>query len=102
MLICIQLWRLDMLKDAPVARSVEELGGQHIVYAHHAQRSKEDDGKQCPAWRSEIIQPLVAPEPGGQCRAKVASWIQAGALIYQVSFDPEEGQEAGKEAVTVE
>ncbi len=77
--ICIQLRCFDILEDAPIARSVEHLGGQHIVDAHHAQQSKEDDGKQRPEGRSKIIHALVAPEPGDQSGAKAASGIQAGA-----------------------
>src|SRR5437588_13067541 len=78
-LICIQLWRFDILEDASIARSVEELGRQHIVYAHYAKATKEDDGKQRPDWRSKIVQPLVAPEPGDQSRAKTAGRIEADA-----------------------
>jgi hypothetical protein len=77
--IGIQLWRFDILEDAPIARSVEHLGGQHIVYAYQAKLPKEDDGKQRPDGRSQIVHPLVAPEPGDQRRAKAASWIEAGA-----------------------
>ena len=77
-LSCIDLWRFDILEDAPIARSVEDLGGQHIVDAHHAQRSKEDNGEQGPDEGSKVIHPLVAPEPGDQCRAKAASGIEAG------------------------
>ncbi len=77
--ICIQLRCFDILEDAPIARSVEHLGGQHTVDAHHAQQSKEDDDKQRPEGRSKIIQALVAPEPGDQSGAKAASGIQAGA-----------------------
>ena len=77
--IYIQLRCFDMLEDAPIAQSVEQLGVQHIVYAHQAQRSKEEDSKQRPDGRSKIIHPLVAPEPGDQCGAKAAGWIQAGA-----------------------
>ena len=59
------MWRFDILEDAPIARSVEDLGRQHIVYAHHAQRSKEDDGKQVRLVANSGIvknRPLYLPE----------------------------------------